>query len=113
MNEITLTTQEAKTLKSMIAKLGMLSDEGSTDDLETKSMWNKLDKKIKENERSVKERSIELEAKKSFDELIESCGNLTTKQKRVAFKRIIKDEVEPGEVGVAVRHMLSDYLKTL
>lgn len=61
----------------------------------------------------MKETSIELEAKKNFNELIESCRNLTTKQKRVAFTRIIKDEVELGEVGVAVRNMLSEHLKTL
>ncbi|MGL4391431.1 MAG: hypothetical protein ACRCTN_11070 [Carnobacterium maltaromaticum] len=52
-------------------------------------------------------------ATKNFNELIESCENLTINQKRVAFKRIIQDEVEPGEVGVLVRQKLSEHLETI
>ena len=52
-------------------------------------------------------------ATKNFNELIESCENLTINQKRVAFKRIIQDEVEPGEVGVLVRQKLSEHLEFL
>ena len=52
-------------------------------------------------------------ATKNFNELIESCENLTINQKRVAYKRIVQDEVEPGEVGVLVRQKLSEHLETL
>lgn len=56
---------------------------------------------------------VEETATKNFNELIESCENLTINQKRVAFKRIIQDEVEPGEVGALVRQKLSEHLETL
>lgn len=57
--------------------------------------------------------TVEFEAEKNFNEIIESCDNLTNYQKRIAFKRIIQDEVEPGEVGIAVRNKLSDYVAEL
>ncbi|MDW5524654.1 hypothetical protein R6Z02_12920 [Carnobacterium maltaromaticum] len=74
--------------------------------------WNALSPGTIEftRKKEVEEDSIEFEAEKNFNEIIESCDNLTNYQKRIAFKRIIQDEVEPGEVGIAVRKKLSDYV---
>lgn len=74
--------------------------------------WNALSPGTIEftRKKGFEEDSIEFKAEKNFNEIIESCDNLTINQKRVAYKRIIQNEVEPGEVGIAVRKKLSDYV---
>ena len=57
--------------------------------------------------------NTKIEAKKIFMEITEGCKDLTTQQKRVAYKRIIADKVDEGKVGEMMRLMLQEELDSL
>lgn len=57
--------------------------------------------------------NTKIEAKKIFMEITEGCKDLTTQQKRVAYKRIIADKVDEGQVGEMMRLMLQEELDSL